>query len=138
MSTRAVYSFIGFPSADFLSADFPSADRKSAQECHYYLHHDGYPSGAAWRFAAALRQGGAASAFLAAFLSSQPQAEALARVEQAADAEYRYRLQLLASADPQVQVQCWRRIPGGGSWHCHCGPMALAAFMQRFLPEDEH
>jgi hypothetical protein len=125
LSTRAVYSFIGFP---------------SAQECHYYLHHDGYPSGAAWRFAAALQQGDAASAFLAAFLSSQPQAEALARAEQAADAEYRYRLQLMSSADlqPQVQVQCWRRIPGGGSWHCHCGPMALAAFMQRFLPEDQH
>jgi hypothetical protein len=59
-------------------------------------------------------------------------------VEQAADAEYRYRLQLMFSADRQLQVQCWRRIPGGGSWHCHCGPMALAAFIQRFPPEDQH
>ena len=59
-------------------------------------------------------------------------------MEQAADAEYRYRLQLLTSADPQLQVQCWRRIPGDGSWHCHCGPMALAAFIQRFLPDDQH
>ena len=124
MSTRAVYSFIGFP---------------SAKEYHYYLHHDGYPSGAAWRFAAALKQGGAASDLLAAFLSTQPQAEALARVEQAADTEYRYSLQLLASDDPQlqVQVQCWRRIPGGGNWHCRCGPMALAEFIQRFLPDDQ-
>jgi hypothetical protein len=133
LSTRAVYSFIGFP-----SADGKSADGKSAQECHFYLHHDGYPSGAARRFEAALRQEGAASAFLAAFLSSQPQAEALARVEQAADAEYRYRLRLLPSADPQLQVQCWRRIPGGGSWHCHCGPMALTAFINRFLSDDLH
>jgi len=125
LSTRAVYSFIDF---------------SPAQECHYYIHHDGYPSGAAWRFAAALQQGGAASDLLAAFLSSQPQAEALARVEQAADAEYRYRLWLLASADPQLQlqVQCWRRIPGGGSWHSHCGPIALTAFIQRFLPDDQH
>ena len=123
MSTRAVYSFIGFP---------------SAEEFHYYLHHDGYPSSAAWRFAAALRQSGTASAFLAAFPSSQPQAEPLARVEQAADAEYRYRLQLLASADPQLQVQCWRRIPGDGSWHSRCGPMALGAFIQRFIPDNQH
>lgn len=128
MSTRAVYSFIGFP----------SADGKSAQECHYYLHHDGYPSGAAWRFAAALRQGGAASAFLAAFLSSQPQAEALARVEQAADAEYRYRVALVASTTEevqvQVQVQCWRRLPGSSDWHPRCTRIALADFIQRFLP----
>jgi len=122
LSTRAVYSFIGFP---------------SAQECHYYLHHDGYTSGAAWRFAASLQQGDAASAFLAAFLSSQPQAELLARAEQAADAEYRYRLQLLASANPQLQVECWRRIPGCSSWNSHCGPMELAAFIQRFLPGDQ-
>jgi hypothetical protein len=122
LSTRAVYSFIGFP---------------AAQECHYYLHHDGYPSGAAWRFAAASRQSDKAAAFLAAFLNSQPQAEALAGVEQAADAEYRYRLRLMASGDPQLQVQCWRRIPGGGNWHCHCGPMALAAFVKRFLADNQ-
>ena len=41
MATRAVYSFTGFP---------------STPERHLYLHHDGYPTGAAWRFATALRE----------------------------------------------------------------------------------
>ena len=87
MATRAVYSFTGF-------SDIP--------ERHLYLHHDGYPTGAAWRLAAAQRKAADASSFLAAFLSTQHQAEPLASPEQAADAEYRYRLQLLPGTDPPV------------------------------------
>jgi hypothetical protein len=121
LATRAVYSFTGFPGAPVR---------------HFYLHHDGYPTGAAWRFATALRHHPAAAAFLAAFLSTQPGAEALAGPEQAADAEYRYVVKLLPGIDPQLQVQCWRRIPGGCCWHPRCGPMPLAVFIQRFLPGD--
>ena len=40
LATRAVFSFTGF-------AGVPVR--------HLYLHHDGYPTGAAWRFSAALR-----------------------------------------------------------------------------------
>jgi len=87
LATRAVYSFTGF-------SDIP--------ERHLYLHHDGYPTGAAWRFATAQREAADASSFLAAFLSTQHQAEPLASPEQAADAEYRYRLQLLPGTDPPV------------------------------------
>ena len=121
MATRSVYSFSGFP-------DQPL--------CHFYLHHDGYPIGAAWRFAAAQREAADASSFLAAFLSTQNQTEPLASPEQASDAEYRYRVQLLPGTDPRLEVQCWRRMPGGGSWIPRCGPMPLAVFIQRFLPGD--
>jgi hypothetical protein len=54
--------------------------------------------------------------------------------EQAADAEYRYVVELLPGIDPDLQVHCWRRLPGVDSWNPRCGPMALAAFIQRFLP----
>ncbi len=121
MSTRAVYAFAGFP---------------GVPEHHLYLHNDGYPTGAAWRFAAALRENPEPASFLAAFLSSQPRAEPIQSPDQAADAEYRYRVQLVPAPEPQLQVQCWRRIPGGGSWILRCGPMPLAAFIQRFLPGD--
>ena len=121
MSTRAVFSFTGFPGVPVR---------------HLYLHHDGYPTGAAWRFSEALRENPEPASFLVAFLSSQPSAEPIQSPEQAADAEYRYRVQLLPGPEPQLQVQCWRRIPGGDSWNPRCGPMPLAAFIQRFLPGD--
>jgi hypothetical protein len=122
LATRAVYSFTGFP---------------GDLERHLYLHHDGYPTGAAWRFMAALRGAADASSFLASFLRTQHQAEPLASPEQAGDAEYRYRVQLHPASDPPLRVQCWRRIPGGGSWISRCGPMPLATFIQRFLPSDQ-
>ncbi len=122
MATRAVFSFTGFP---------------GAPERHLYLHHDGYPTGAAWRLAAAQRQASDASSFLAAFLSTQHQAEPLRSPEEAADAEYRYRVRLLASTNSLLELQAWRRAPGTGSWMPRCGPMPLAAFIQRFLPGDQ-
>jgi len=57
-----------------------------------------------------------ASGFLVAFLRSQQQAEPLASPEQAADAEYRYRVRFPPGTDPHLEVQCWRRIPGSSSW----------------------
>jgi hypothetical protein len=121
LATRAVYSFTGF---------------SGVPEHHLYLHHDGYPTGAAWRFATALRETPEPAAFLDAFLSTQPKAEPIQCPDQAADAEYRYRVQLVLCADPHLQVQCWRRIPVGDSWHPRCGPMPLKVFIQRFLPGD--
>ena len=101
---------------------------------HLYLHHDGYPTGAAWRFATALREQPAAAEFLAAFLSSQPGAEVLASPEQAADADYRYVVEFSWCVDPELRVKSWRRLPGSSTWHPRCGPMALALFIERFLP----
>jgi hypothetical protein len=121
LATRAVFSFSGFP---------------GVPEHHLYLHHDGYPTGAAWRFEAAMRETHEPASFLAAFLSTQPRAEPNQSPEQAADAEYRYRVQLMPGAKPHLQVQCWRRIPGDDSWHPRCGPMPLKVFIQRFLPGD--
>jgi hypothetical protein len=121
LATRAVYSFTGFP---------------GVPERHLYLHHDGYPTGAAWRFAMALRQRPEPEAFAAAFLASQPGAEPLAAPAQAADAEYRYRVQLLGGDTAPLQVQAWRRLPGGTTWQLRCGPMALELFIRRFMPGD--
>jgi hypothetical protein len=122
LATRAVFSFSRFP---------------GVPERHLYLHHDGYPSGAAWRFAEAQRESADAASFLAAFLHNQHRAEPLAGPEQAADAEYRYRVELLPGSGPQLTVQCWRRLPDGSNWIPRCGPMPLATFIQRFLPGDQ-
>ena len=121
MATRAVFSFIGFP---------------GVPEHHLYHYQDGYPTGAAWRFAVALRETPDPTSFLAAFLSTQPKAEPIQSPDQAADADYRYRVQFVPDAEPNLQVQCWRRIPGGDSWNPRCGPMTLSAFIQHFLPGD--
>ncbi len=125
MATRAVYSFSGFPEQ---AGDQPS--------CHLTLHHDGYPTGAAWRFAASLQSSKAAEGFLAAFRHTQPEAIALVSVAEAADAAYRYRLRLLPGSAASIEVQCWRRHPATSSWHPRCGPMPLEAFIKRFLPGD--
>lgn len=121
MATRAVYTFTGFPETPVR---------------HLYLHHDGYPTGAAWRFAEAFREAPEPDSFLVAFMITQPNAEPIQSPEQAADAEYRYRVQLVYAADLHLQVQSWRRIPGGDSWNPRCGPMPMAVFIQRFLPGD--
>ncbi len=123
MATRAVVSFSGFP------------EQPPQQTCCYlYLHHDGFPTGAAWRFAASLRHGGAVEGFLAGFRHSQPEAVELASVAEAADADYRYSLRLQAGVHPSIEVQCWRRHPATSSWHLRCGPLPLDVFIQRFLP----
>ena len=101
---------------------------------HLYLHHDGYPTGAAWRFAMAQRHQPSADAFLLAFVSTQPGAEALSTPDQATDADYRYVVELLRGTAPDLLVQCWRRQPGSGTWHHRCGPMSLNVFIRRFLP----
>ena len=121
MATRAVYTFTGF---------------LGVSEHHLFLHHDGYPTGAAWRFALSLRETPQPAAFLDAFLSSQPRAEPIQSPEHAADAEYRYHVQLVPGPEPLLQVKCWRRIPGGGTWIPRCGPMPLTVFIQRFLPGE--
>ena len=119
MATRAVYSFTGFPDAPVR---------------HLYLHYDGYPTGAAWRFAIALQHNPDAAAFLAAFQCTQPQTEPLHHPDQAADAEYRYTVALLPGPEPMLQLQCWRRHPEHNLWSPRCGPMALSLFIERFLP----
>jgi len=73
---------------------------------------------------------------LAAFLNTQPWAEAIKSPDQATDAGYRYRVQLLSGTEPQLQVECWRRKPGRSCWNRRCGPMVLSAFIQRFLPGE--
>jgi hypothetical protein len=122
LATRAVYSFTGFPHQPVR---------------HLYLHHDGYPTGAAWRLATSLRHDPSPIHFLTSFLSTQPGVVILATAEQAADAEYRYLVQRLPGSDPALLVQCWRRIPGLNSWNLRCGPLPLAAFIERFLPGDQ-
>jgi hypothetical protein len=125
LATRTTYSFSGFP------------EQNPQQSCcHRYIPHDGYPAGAAWRFAASLRHGCAADCFLAAFRHTQAEAIVLAGLAEAAEADYRYRLRLLPGSAGSIEVQCWRRHPATSSWYPRCAPMPLAAFIQRFLPGD--
>jgi hypothetical protein len=122
LATGAVYTFTSFSS-------------HSAR--HLYLHHDRYPTGAAFRFASAQRAAADVTGILAAFQRTQPQAESLTSPVQAADAEYHYRVHLLPGSAPHLAVVCWRRSAGGGCWIPYCGPMTMAAFIQRFWPRDE-
>ena len=121
MATRAVYSFVGFP-------ELPVR--------HLYLHHDGYPTGAAWRFQTALQQCALPVEFLDCFQSSHPGCIALVGPEEAADAEYRYRVEYCGAPIPGLHVQAWRRLPVGDGWMLRCGPMPLAQFIRRFLPGE--
>ena len=119
MSSRAIYSFLGFPETPVR---------------HLTLQHDGFPTGAAWRFAVAARSAADPSAFLASFVLSQPAAEALACPERGGDAEYRYHVQLRGRRSRHLLVQCWRRYPEGIGWQRRCGPMRLECFLRRFPP----
>ncbi len=123
MATRAVYTLTGFTSAHVR---------------HLYLHHDGYPTSAAWRFAEGFRVAPEPASFLVAFLGTQPNAEPIQSPEFSADAEYRYMVQHAADAEHNLQVQCWRRIPGGDSWNARCGPMPMAVFIQHYLSGDPY
>ncbi len=120
MATRAVYTFSGFP-------DEPAQ--------HLYLHHDGYPAGAAFRLAEAKQLSETPAAYLRSFLVTQPEAESLVSPEQSGDAEYRYLVQLSGERRPAVRIECWRRYPGESHWQRRCGPMLLASFINRFLPD---
>jgi len=119
LATRAVYSFSGF-------LDPP--------ERHFFLHHDGYPKGAAHRFAVALRHSSKATSFLAAFLSTQRHVEPMASLGQVSDAAYRYRIQLVHLPQPSLLVQCWKLIPDHNRWHPRSSRMPMDLFIQRFLP----
>lgn len=112
----------------------PSPDFPCQHIHHLVVDHDGYPTGAAWRLAAALRETPEPVAFLAAFLRSQPGARPIATPEEAVDADYRYGVELLPGLEAPLLVQCWRRLPGSSAWHSRCGPMALTTFIRRFLP----
>ncbi len=118
MATRAVYSFSGF---------LEPSDR------HLLLRHDGYPEGAARRFAVTLRLQPHATLFLGAFLRTQRHTEPLANLEHVTDAEYRYRIQLVFLPQPCLLVQCWRRTPDHARWHPRSSRMPMDLFIQRFL-----
>ena len=113
----------------FTFAGFPEASAR-----HLLLDHDGYPTGAAWRFAAAVQAAPEPAAFLSTFLSHQRGAEPLASPDLAADADFHYHVQLRRGGHHPLQVQCWRRYPRGIGWQRRCGPMSLECFLRRFLP----
>jgi hypothetical protein len=119
LATRAVYSFSGF-------LDPP--------ERHFFFHHDGYPKGAAHRFAVALRHSSEDTSFLTAFLSTQRYVEPMASLNQVTDAAYRYRIQLVRSSQPSLLVQCWKLMPDHNRWHPRSSRMLMDMFIQRFLP----
>jgi hypothetical protein len=121
LATRAVYTFTGFPQAPLR---------------HLYLHHDGYPSGAACRFQTALQHCTRPVEFLDRFQRSQPGCIALDGLEQAADAAYRYRLEYGCAPSPDLQVEAWCRSPAGPGWMLRCARMPLVVFIRRFLPGE--
>jgi hypothetical protein len=121
LAIRAVFSFIGFA---------------AQAERHLVLHHDGYPTGAAWRLSQALRHAASPSELLAVFLITQPGAVSLANAEEAGDAEYRYLVQLITGREATLELQCWRRLQAGSGWIRRYEAMPLVAFIQRFLPGE--
>ncbi|MFM7087736.1 MAG: hypothetical protein ACKOXO_12210 [Cyanobium sp.] len=94
------------------------------------------PTGAACRFAIALRLCLQPAQLPVGLGGSPPASVPLTAVEEAADAEDRYRVQFQSGAAAPFAVICWRRLPGSSAWCCRCGPMALAVFIARFLPGD--
>jgi hypothetical protein len=122
LTTPATYSFSGFPG---------QPDR------YLYLHHDGYPTGAAWRFAAALRICGQLAEFPTCFVNTQPGSIPLAGPDAPTDAAYRYRVEFQQQPNAELQVQVWRRLPGSDSWMPRSGVMPLKTFIKRFLPAPD-
>jgi hypothetical protein len=119
VSTRAIYSFSGF---------------SGSLVHHYYLHHDGYPAGAACLFMEVLSETIGPSGFLTTFLNTHPQPQPIRGTEYPEDVEYHYLILLVDGNNPRLDVQCWRRLPGGSRWHCRYGPLPLTGFFQQVLP----
>jgi hypothetical protein len=122
LTTPATYSFSGFP-------DQP--------ERHLYLDHDGYPTGAALRFATALQTCAQLAEFPTCFVKSVPQSIAESGPDAAADAEYHYRVEFKRLPTAVLEVQAWHRRPGSDGWMPRCELMPLNAFLKRFLPEPD-
>ena len=109
----------------------PSRDRQS----HWLLPCGGYPQAIAALLAAPLCSTGlparswrewlAVLAPLPPLVNTQPHADQPAPL-------YRYLLCLPPSRRDTIRVSCWRRYPEGLGWQRRCGPMPLAAFVERF------
>ena len=118
MPASATYCFSRFP---------------GQPDSHFYLHHDGYPTGAAWRFSDVLRSCSQLADFPSCFVNTQPDSIRLAGPDAAADAEYRYRVEFQRMPTAEIQIMAWRRLPGSDSWIPRCESMPLNAFIKRFL-----
>ena len=109
----------------------PSRDRQS----HWLLPCGGYPQAIAALLAAPLCSTGkparswrewlAVLAPLPPLPGSEPQAPQ-------PEPLYRYLLCLPAARCDSTRISCWRRYPEGLGWQRRCGPMPLAAFVERF------
>ena len=122
MATSAIFAFLGFPTHD---------------DCHFYVVTDGYPTGAAWRFSSALRIGCLLAELPACFVNTQLGSITQAASDEAANADYRYKVVFQSLSRPLVYVTAWRRLPWGDQWIPRCESMPLNAFVKRFLPEPD-
>lgn len=111
---------------------FPTHD-----DCHFYVVTDGYPTGAAWRFSSALRIGCLLAELPACFVNTQLGSITQAASDEAANADYRYKVVFQNLSRPQVYVTAWRRLPWGDQWIPRCESMSLNAFVKRFLSEPD-
>lgn len=120
--------------AAVISVIEPSRDRQS----HWLLPCGGYPHAIAALLAAPLCSTGQPArswrdwlAVLAP-LPPLPAAEPGASPEKKPAPVYRYLLCLPAARRDAIRISCWRRYPEGLGWQRRCGPMPLAAFVERF------
>lgn len=121
MAIPAVFSFHGFP---------------EQPDCCLLLQHDGFPTGAAWRFALSLGISTSPEAFLNSFLQTQPNAINTTGASLLPQVLYRYQITLVDGPKERLQVQCWRLLTHKQRWSPRCGPMPMRGFIQRFLPGE--
>ncbi len=111
----------------------PSRERQS----HWLLPCGGYPQAMAALLGAPLHSTGEPARSWREWLAVLAPLPPLPAPEPGANPEdpaplYRYLLCLPAGPGQQARISCWRRYPDGLGWQRRCGPMPLAAFVERF------
>lgn len=119
------------PVAAVISVLEPSRDRQS----HWLLPCGGYPQAIAALLAAPLCSTGQPARSWREWLAVLAPLPPLPGTEPTADQPtplYRYLLCLPPGRRDSPRISCWRRYPEGLGWQRRCGPMPLAAFVERF------
>lgn len=130
MSTRAVYTFLHFP----LTAD----------NVAFYVHHDGYPSGAAHYLRASLEKCELQEVLPTSFYHAlHPRAEQCVRAEDFGDLSYKWLFVYHSKGlnKGKVLMSGWRRNMAAAEigirpeWLRVCGPEPIEDFIARY-PAD--
>lgn len=123
MSSRAVFSFLGFPGWGPL---------------HLVLYQEGSPAGAALLLSAAdqliAENDQGAGGLLGGVLRSRWMGDPVPSPEWCDDCTYRYLIVFRSDGRWPLRISAWRRSSHDDGWRRRCGPMPLGAFIRRFHP----